>query len=70
MEPTYRLSPAEADALARIRERLGLEGLRLSDDRFLVALLRAAADLPAPDLLKLVEEGLRGSGDCPDPPPG
>ena len=62
-----RLNRQEREALDRLRERLGAEGLEVSDEGLALALLRAAAKLPPDELLKFVSDGLKGMQVRDDP---
>jgi hypothetical protein len=59
MASDVKLTTKERAMLDRIRERLGKDGLRLSSERLMVALLKAAANLNEDDLTRLMREGLR-----------
>ena len=58
MNPNVKLSKQEQASLDRIRERLQEEGLRVSDERLILALLKAAVQLPGDALLALLKDGL------------
>ena len=53
-----KLTEEERKALDRILDRLRAEGLRLSDEKLVMALVKAAAQLPEEDLLRLLKESL------------
>lgn len=64
MKPEIRLTDQERQGLDRIKEKLAAQGIRLDDAKFILALLRAAAQLPEEDLVKLIKETLEsGSAD-------
>lgn len=62
MSEGFKLTAEERRALDRIRERLTERGMTVSDQGFILALLRAAAQMPEDELLRTVREGL-GSGE-------
>jgi hypothetical protein len=58
VDPSLKLTESERLALDRIRERLRDEGLKLTDEGLLIAVLQAAIQLPRADLLQLIRNGL------------
>jgi hypothetical protein len=69
VDSKLKLSAKERKALDNIKERLTEQGLRVSDDRLILALLKAAASLPEGELFKLIQEGLTVSQPQDDPKP-
>lgn len=67
MNPSVKLTAREREALDRIRARLEEQGLRVSNERFITALLRAASQLPEEELLRLISEGLQSTRADQDP---
>lgn len=62
MHDSTKLSRQEREALDELRKRLEKEGgLRISNEKFLMALLQAAAQLPEEDLLRLLKQGIEDS---------
>lgn len=68
MNPQIRLTPEELEALARIRERFTQEGLRMTDEKFVLIMLRAAAQLPEEELVRLLKQEMQGVRPEDDPP--
>lgn len=60
MADSVKLSPKERRALNRMLRRLKAQGVELSDDRFVLAVLTAATHLRDEDLLHLIRTGQRG----------
>lgn len=69
VDSRHKLTAKQRQALDNLKERLAEQGLRVSDDRIIVALLKAAASLPEGDLIKLIREGLSVSQPQDDPKP-
>lgn len=67
MGTSVNLSESERRILDKVREKLQSEGFRVSDERLLVALLRAIAGLGDDEVLSLVREGLLASDPQRDP---
>jgi len=62
VDASLRLTRKERVALDRILHRLKEGGLQMSDEGFVLALLRAATQLPESALVKLIREGLAQDG--------
>jgi hypothetical protein len=62
-----KLTSRERETLDRIRERLADQGFRISDEKFIVALLKAASQLPEEELVRLISEGLQSTQPKRDP---
>ncbi len=60
MGSQVRLTAEEQEVLERIRERLLEEGFRITNERLILALLKAVAQLPEDQLLQRIKEGLEG----------
>jgi hypothetical protein len=58
---SVKLTARERETLERIRARLAEQGLRVSDEKFITALLKAASNLPGDDLMRLIAEGLQSA---------
>jgi hypothetical protein len=60
LRSNLKLSVHERERLDQIRARLSEQGVNVSDEKFITALLRAASQLPEEELLRLISEGLQG----------
>jgi hypothetical protein len=60
MDRRVTLTANERDVLARIKARLAERGLKVSEEKFITALLKAASQLAEEDLIRLISEGLQG----------
>jgi hypothetical protein len=65
-----KLTDEEHQAIDRMRARLLGQGIRISEERIVVALLKAAAKLPEGDFAALIQEGLGTTKPEDDPPAG
>ena len=69
MTTPLKLSDEERQAIDRMRIRLLEQGLRVSDEKFVLAILKAATKLPEGELMALIREGLSGITPTNDPTP-
>ena len=60
MGSQVRLTAEEQEVLERIRKRLLQEGFRITNERLLLALIKAIAQLPEDQLVSRIKEGLEG----------
>lgn len=69
MDSKVKLTEQERELLSRIRDRLREQGVRVSDEKFILALLKAASQLPEEKLVELIRDSLSELGGESNPKP-